>query len=67
MEDPSIEWSSSIEKLEGSQEDRELAILEQLKSLREKQSVLIVKNSHVGGHKFVGNVMVRTSGSLPFQ
>ncbi|KZS97776.1 Sucraseferredoxin-like protein [Sistotremastrum niveocremeum HHB9708] len=47
---------------EGSQEQKDQLALERLKSLagRDPKRALIIYNSHVGGHKFAGNLCIYT-------
>lgn len=62
LEDPDHYTFPSIESLEGSEEEKEDEILKQLKTLdpatAEHKKALILKNSHMGGHKFAGNCIV---------
>lgn len=69
LEDPEHYTFPSIESLEGSEEEKEDEILKQLKTLdpatAEHKKALILKNSHMGGHKFAGNCIVRlTTGFI---
>ncbi|KAF8502485.1 Sucrase/ferredoxin-like-domain-containing protein [Gautieria morchelliformis] len=60
LEDP---HGPSLEEIEGSDEDREKEFLRRLQGLvdpEEPKKALILKNSHVGGHKFSGNVVIYT-------
>jgi hypothetical protein len=49
---PSLESSLSIYP------DPEIAFEARLKALQDDRKALILRNSHVGGHKFAGNVIV---------
>ncbi|KAF8845716.1 hypothetical protein BDN67DRAFT_940581 [Paxillus ammoniavirescens] len=51
---PSLESSLSIYP------DPEIAFEARLKALRDERKVLILRNSHIGGHKFAGNVIICT-------
>ncbi|KIL00394.1 hypothetical protein PAXRUDRAFT_821765 [Paxillus rubicundulus Ve08.2h10] len=53
-ESPSLESSLSIYP------DPEIAFEAELKGLRDERKVLILRNSHIGGHKFAGNVIIYT-------
>ena len=50
-----------IEDIDGTNEEREAVVLDRLKALSEDKHkrALILMNSHIGGHKFAGNVIVR--------
>lgn len=66
MEEP---CGPSLEEVEGTKEDRESEFLHRLQGLvdsEEPKKALILKNSHVGGHKFSGNVVVRLCFVLPW-
>jgi len=41
-------------------EDREVRMFDKLKSLPALKRALVLKNSHVGGHKFAGNCIIHT-------
>ncbi|KIY49589.1 hypothetical protein FISHEDRAFT_65516 [Fistulina hepatica ATCC 64428] len=58
LEDPSILLGSNLESFTGSVEEKDRQITEQLKGVREEKRALILKNSHVGGHKFAGNCII---------
>ena len=51
---------TAIEDLPGSPEEKEAAYLEQLKLYAEGEHkrALILKCSHIGGHRYAGNVIV---------
>jgi len=51
---PSLESSLSIYP------DPEIAFEARLKALQDDRKALILRNSHVGGHKFAGNVIIYT-------
>ena len=61
LEDPS-DHSSPLESIKGTPEERESEILRQLQLLdpqtAENKRALIIRNSHIGGHKFAGNCIV---------
>lgn len=47
-----------LEGLPGTPEEKSAATLEQLRELPGQKRALVLMNSHIGGHKFVGNVIV---------
>lgn len=54
----------SLEDIEGTDEDREKEVVRRLQTIadsKDHKKVLILKNSHVGGHKFAGNVVVSST------
>ncbi|KIJ70322.1 hypothetical protein HYDPIDRAFT_122003 [Hydnomerulius pinastri MD-312] len=51
---PTLEYSSK------SNADPEAAFEAQLKTLQDERKALILRNSHIGGHKFAGNVIIYT-------
>ncbi|KZT19284.1 hypothetical protein NEOLEDRAFT_1078151 [Neolentinus lepideus HHB14362 ss-1] len=59
LEDPSLN-GSPLEDLQGSEEDKEAQVAQQFKDLAEAHTkrALILKNSHIGGHKFAGNCII---------
>jgi hypothetical protein len=48
----------SVESQVSPDTDKEQLIENQLKSLHVEHKALILKNSHIGGHKFAGNCIV---------
>ncbi|KAG2370036.1 Sucrase/ferredoxin-like-domain-containing protein [Suillus spraguei] len=50
----------SLESQASSTTEKEQLIETQLKSLHTERKALILKNSHVGGHKFAGNCIIYT-------
>lgn len=52
---------SPLEDFKGTPEEREEEALRRLKSIGQdpRKRALIIMNSHIGGHKFAGNVIVR--------
>jgi len=62
IEDPEHYSFPSIESLSGSEEEKEEEILRQLKTLdpatSDHKRALVLKNSHMGGHKFAGNCII---------
>ena len=58
VEDPSLS-GPPLEALTGTAEDKHAELEKRLKDVAEQKRVLIVRNSHMGGHKFAGNVIVR--------
>ncbi|KAL6309611.1 Sucrase/ferredoxin-like-domain-containing protein [Sparassis latifolia] len=62
LEDP---WLSGppLEEFKGTAEEKDAEVLRQLKLAAAgngEKRVLILRNSHVGGHKFAGNVIINT-------
>lgn len=49
-----------MEDLGGTPEETEQEIMKQLKISSSEKRVLILKCSHVGGHKYAGNCLVGT-------
>ena len=50
-----------LEEIEGTDEEREKEFLRRLQAIAdsdEPKKALILKNSHIGGHKYSGNVVV---------
>ena len=58
MEDPALS-GPPLEELTGTEEEKHAEIEKRLKDAAEQKRVLIIRNSHMGGHKFAGNVIVR--------
>ncbi|TFK43173.1 Sucrase/ferredoxin-like-domain-containing protein [Crucibulum laeve] len=64
LECPSITMGSALEELEMTPEEREECINTQLRGSTEAKRALILKTSHIGGHKYAGNCIIYTpSGS----
>ncbi|KAL4242024.1 Thioredoxin-like ferredoxin [Abortiporus biennis] len=63
LDDPS-DYSPAIEDIKGTKEQKEAEILNILKSFDSQHATtkraLILKNSHIGGHKYAGNVIIYT-------
>ncbi|KAG6855069.1 hypothetical protein C0991_005998 [Blastosporella zonata] len=49
---------SPLEDLQGTLEEKQEVITKELKSSASEKRALIIKTSHIGGHKFAGNVVV---------
>ncbi|KAF7968882.1 hypothetical protein HWV62_28908 [Athelia sp. TMB] len=49
-----------LEAFKGTKEEQEAEITAQLKALPAQRRALILKNSHIGGHKFSGNAIIYT-------
>ncbi|KAI0638074.1 Sucrase/ferredoxin-like-domain-containing protein [Trametes polyzona] len=64
VEDPSLHHDAPLEDLPGSDEEKRTAILQQLKAVDAKHAAhkraLILYCSHIGGHKYAGNVIINT-------
>jgi len=60
LEVPSISLGPSIEEFSGTAEERDDHILAQLKGVAASKKALIVRNSHMGGHKYAGNCILYT-------
>ena len=69
LDDPS-DHGNPLEELTGTDEEKDAAYLKQLKSwdaaTADTKRALILKVSHIGGHKFSGNVIVCLPYSLSF-
>ncbi|KAF8974602.1 Sucrase/ferredoxin-like-domain-containing protein [Flammula alnicola] len=64
LEHPSLTMGPPLEDLNVTPEERDENISEQLKQSADSKRALIVKVSHVGGHKYAGNCIIYTpSGS----
>ncbi|KAI5894141.1 uncharacterized protein SCHCODRAFT_02623840 [Schizophyllum commune H4-8] len=62
LEDPTVEMGSDpLEAFKGTVEEKEAHIRSQLKGLQNEKRALILKNSHMGGHKFAGNCIVSSA------
>jgi hypothetical protein len=59
LECPSYTYGSPLEDLAATVEEREEIIQTQLKESAVSKRALIVKVSHIGGHKYAGNCIVR--------
>ncbi|EPQ59395.1 hypothetical protein GLOTRDRAFT_136275 [Gloeophyllum trabeum ATCC 11539] len=61
LEDPSL-GGPPLDDLQGSEEEKEAQIVQRLKELGDAHTkrALILKNSHIGGHKFAGNCIIYT-------
>ncbi|KAK7044800.1 Sucrase/ferredoxin-like-domain-containing protein [Favolaschia claudopus] len=51
---------SPLEKLNGTNEEKEAHVLETLKELQDAKKALILYNSHMGGHRYAGNCIIYT-------
>lgn len=58
VEDPSLS-GPPLEDLTGTEEEKRAEVEKRLKDVAAQKRVLIIRNSHMGGHKFAGNVIVR--------
>ena len=78
LDDPS-EHGTPLEELAGTDEERDAEYMRRLQTFdptsADPRRALILKVSHIGGHKFAGNVIVRpvsisifvsSSSSFPF-
>lgn len=54
-----------LEKFQGTPFEKEEHVLETLKKLPDAKRALVLMNSHVGGHKYVGNCIVRIVLTVP--
>ena len=59
LDDPSSHSTPPLEELTGTPEEKDVEILRQLKEYAGEKRALILRCSHMGGHKFAGNVIVR--------
>ena len=60
LEHPSLTMGPPLEDLNVTAEEKHQNISAQLKQSSEAKRALIVKVSHVGGHKYAGNCIVST-------
>ncbi|KAF7433289.1 hypothetical protein PC9H_005239 [Pleurotus ostreatus] len=60
LEDPSLTMDYPLEEVNGTEEDREAYLLKHLKDLPSEKKALILRNSHIGGHKYAGNCIIYT-------
>lgn len=58
LEHPSLTMGPPLEESNVTPEEREEIIADELRQSTESKRALIVKVSHVGGHKYAGNVIV---------
>lgn len=65
MEYPSLTMGLPLEDLNVTPEERAENIAEQLKQSAESKRALIVKVSHIGGHKYAGNCIVSVRSPQP--
>ncbi|OCH92894.1 hypothetical protein OBBRIDRAFT_790751 [Obba rivulosa] len=63
VEDPTLS-GGPLEELQGTEEEKDAEMLRRLQSVAvghaEHKRALIVRVSHIGGHKFAGNVIINT-------
>jgi len=60
LEHPSHLMGPSLEEFSGTPEEKDEHIEQQLKDVSAEKKVLILRNSHMGGHKFAGNCIIYT-------
>lgn len=58
LEHPSLSMGAPLEDLNVTPEEREENIASQLKESADVKRALILKVSHIGGHKYAGNCIV---------
>lgn len=67
VEDPALS-GAPLEEFQGSEDEKQAEVLRQLKSIAvenaDQKRALVLYNSHMGGHKFAGNVIVGCSSPL---
>ena len=56
--------AASLEEFKGTEEEKEGSYLKQLKEAAESKRALIIRNSHMGGHKVAGNCIVSIINSF---
>jgi hypothetical protein len=61
VECPSLTMGPPLEEMNVTPEEREENIASHLRVSTESKRALIIKTSHVGGHKYAGNCIVRAS------
>ncbi|KAI0952178.1 hypothetical protein AcV7_008063 [Taiwanofungus camphoratus] len=63
VEDPALS-GAPLEEFQGSEDEKQAEVLRQLKSIAvenaDQKRALVLYNSHMGGHKFAGNVIINT-------
>ncbi|PSR74985.1 hypothetical protein PHLCEN_2v9399 [Hermanssonia centrifuga] len=66
VEDPAHYGVPPLEEFEGTEDEKDQEILRQLKShdsqTADTKRALILKISHIGGHKYAGNLIVGKEG-----
>ncbi|KAJ7591315.1 Sucrase/ferredoxin-like-domain-containing protein [Mycena floridula] len=60
VEHPNDTFGLPLEEFQGNEAEKESHVRRQLESLSAERRVLILKNSHIGGHKFAGNCIIYT-------
>jgi len=62
VDDPDLYDESAMEEIPGAEDEREAKAIQQLKRLQLTETgtkrALILFNSHIGGHKFAGNIII---------
>ncbi|KAL1693892.1 Sucraseferredoxin-like protein [Schizophyllum commune] len=59
LEDPTAHMGSDpLEAFSGSAEEKEAYVKQQIKGLQSEKRALILKNSHIGGHRYAGNAII---------
>jgi hypothetical protein len=66
LEDPSHSTFPPLEDLTGTSDEKEAEIISRLKALQMEKKALILRNSHIGGHKYAGNCIVRSTKKVLF-
>ncbi|KAF5393817.1 hypothetical protein D9757_000225 [Collybiopsis confluens] len=61
IEHPSHCMGSPLEELTGTDEENEEAVTRQLQEIASEKKALILRNSHIGGHRYAGNCIVSVS------
>ena len=59
LDDPAAHGTAPLEHLAGAADERDATYGALLREAADGQRALIVKVSHIGGHKFAGNCIVR--------
>jgi hypothetical protein len=60
LEHPLQSQATSLEDHSGSEEERKEHLMKLLQELPAEKKALIIRNSHMGGHKYAGNCIVCT-------
>ncbi|KAK7470890.1 hypothetical protein VKT23_002306 [Stygiomarasmius scandens] len=60
IEHPLHSMGMPLEEYQGTEEEQQEYVLKQLQELSTEKKALIVRNSHMGGHRYAGNCIIYT-------
>ncbi|THV05512.1 hypothetical protein K435DRAFT_961259 [Dendrothele bispora CBS 962.96] len=60
IENPLHSMGMPLEEYQGTEEEQQENVLKQLQELATEKKALIVRNSHMGGHRYAGNCIIYT-------